>query len=537
MNNIKLDWMMNMISALIVDDDIATVEAIRDTMDWNSLGIREVFTAYNVSGAQKIISKENIDIIISDIEMPQASGLDLIKWVRKQNIDCEFLFLTCHESFSYATDAIHYNASAYLTKPFDMDIMKLNLQKIITKLMEKRNLQKSSEYGKWMEKNLRFVKLDFWKQLLEGNFQSETQIRKELKERHLEIEADQAYSITFIKLSNIEQDIEKYKKGVYEFVIENSISEIITGQDENDSVVKFSADNSLSYFAICKDTSKDILKEKCRKLIDTCKEQFFSIITCCISNPCRLVEFPLCRQKLEKLFYYNAGINNRVFYEDEVKIPEKNEIQILDMNKLAAYVTEKNKNLILNYIKQTFHELSFYDRLHIYSLYLIKQEITQVVFADLMQKGIQATKLFHDEFYIQLSNRALDSTVDMIRWLNYLLEKTFEYQKEVEKSTTLIGKINQYIHEHYNEDIGRNQIAAEFYLTPEYLAKLYKKRTGVSLKTYINQYRIEKAKELLRTSDKSISDIAEAVGFDNFSYFSTLFKNLTGLSPKDYKEK
>lgn len=123
--------MMNMISALIVDDDIATVEAIRDTMDWNSLGIREVFTAYNVSGAQKIISKENIDIIISDIEMPQASGLDLIKWVRKQNIDCEFLFLTCHESFSYATDAIHYNASAYLTKPFDMDIMKLNYKKLL----------------------------------------------------------------------------------------------------------------------------------------------------------------------------------------------------------------------------------------------------------------------------------------------------------------------------------------------------------------------------------------------------------------------
>lgn len=525
-----------MMNVLIVDDDIATVEAIKNSMDWGKLGIKEVFTAYNVSGAQKIIGSENIDIIISDIEMPQNSGIDLIKWVRGQNIDCEFLFLTCHESFSYATDAIHYNAAAYLTKPFNMDIMRLNLQKIINKLSERRSLQKSSEYGKWVEKNLRFVKLDFWKLLLEGNFQDEAQIIKDINERHLEIDAGRPYSIIFIKLSNIEDDIETYKKNIFDFVMEKYISEIITDKIENDSVVKFHAENSLNYYAICSDTGRELLKEKCKRLIETCREQFSSIITCCISNPCKISELPLYKDKLEKLLYYNAGIDNRVLYEDEVQIPDNSEIQILDMNKLAAYVVEKNKNLILNYLKQTFQELSLYNRLHVYSLYLMKQEITQVVFADLMQKGIQATKLFHDEFYIKLADRALDSTVDMIRWVNYLLEKTFEYEKEVEKSSTLIGKINQYIHEHYHEDIGRNRIAAEFYLTPEYLAKLYKKRAGVSLKTYINEYRIEKAKELLRTSDKSISDIAEAVGFDNFSYFSTLFKSITGLSPKDYKD-
>ncbi|HPU62820.1 MAG TPA: helix-turn-helix transcriptional regulator, partial [Mobilitalea sp.] len=66
--------------------------------------------------------------------------------------------------------------------------------------------------------------------------------------------------------------------------------------------------------------------------------------------------------------------------------------------------------------------------------------------------------------------------------------------------------------------------------------KVYKKKTGISLKNYINEYRIERAKELLLTSDKSISDIAEAVGFDNFSYFSTLFKKVTGLSPKEFKD-
>jgi len=522
---------------LIVDDDFATVDVIKDSIEWSDLGIDDVFTAYNVTGAKKIIEKNNIDIIISDIEMPQESGLDLLKWVREQDIDCEFLFLTCHESFSYAADAISYNASAYLTKPFNMDIMKLNLQKIVNKIIEKRNLQRSSEYGKWLEKNQRFVILDFWKQLLEGNYQDEAEIINDLKERHLSIKTGHLYTIIYIKLSNIEEDIEKYQKSVFDFVIENTISEIIAGKTENDSVVKFHAtDNFIHYFAISEDNDRESLKIKCNKLIDFYRDKFSSIITCCIGNPCKISEIPQIRQNLEQLMYYNIGVNNRVVFENEIKIPDKNEIQILDISKLAGYVTEKNKSLILNYLKQTFNELSLNDRLHIYSLYLIKQEITQVVFADLMQKGIQATKLFHEDYYIKLSDRALESTVDMIRWVNYLLEKTFEYEKEIKKSSNLISKINQYIHEHYYEDIGRNQIAAEFYLTPEYLAKLYKKKTGIPLKNYINEYRIEKAKELLLTSDKSISDVAEAVGFDNFSYFSTLFKKITGLSPKEFKD-
>ena len=526
--------MIKMISVLIVDDDMATVEVIKDSLDWESMGISHVFTAYNVSGAKKIIKKNNIDIIISDIEMPQESGLDLLKWVRRKEFNSEFLLLTCHESFTYATDAIHYDAAAYLTKPFDLGIMKLNLQKLVKKLMDKRNLQKNSEYGIWMKNNIRHMKLDFWKQLLDGDFQSEVQISREISERHLEIPVDNTYCLIYIKLTNIEEDIERYGKSVYEFTIENSILEIISEKSENDSVVKFHGDNSLNFITVSHGIDKNILKARCELLIKNYKEQFSSIITCYISDSNGLSQLYHSKQKLEKLFYYNVNIKNRVLFEHEIEIPEADQIQILDMEKIASFIEEKNKTHILNYLKQTFHELTILKRMHLYSLYLIKQEITQVVFADLMKKGIQATKLFHDEFSIQLSNHALEGTTDMIRWVNYLLEKTFSYEKEIEKSKTIVDKVNQYIHDHYMDNIDRSKIASEFFLTPDYLGKLYKKKTGIAIKSYINEYRIEKAKELLKTSDKSISEVAVAVGFDNFSYFSTLFKKITGVSPKDY---
>lgn len=125
--------------------------------------------------------------------------------------------------------------------------------------------------------------------------------------------------------------------------------------------------------------------------------------------------------------------------------------------------------------------------------------------------------------------------MDLIRWANYIVDKAFEYEEEVQKSQTLIEKIHGYIHEHYKEEIGRNEIGAEFHLVPEYLARLYKRKTGKNLKDYINEYRIEQAKFLLKTSDLLVSDISAEIGIDNFSYFSTLFKKSTGLSPNEYR--
>lgn len=525
-----------MINVLIVDDDIATVEVIRDSLDWTKLGIDQVHTAYNVSSAKKILKDNTIDIIISDIEMPQASGLDLLKWVRLNKYNCEFLLLTCHENFTYATHAIQYDAAAYLTKPFDLPTMELNLQKIINKLSHKRSMEKNSEYGKLMEKNIRFVKLDFLKQLLNGDFETKEEVSKEINNRHLDLDPNGHYRIIYMKISNIENDIDRYGKTVYEYHLEKSISEILTGNTENDSVIKYHNSNILDFITIIKNIQKEDLKELCDKLINTCKETFSSVITCCISEPCSLIELSESKQKLDKLFYYYININSRVFYQDEVEISDRRENQILDMDKISIYIKEKNKGEILNYLKKTFQELSVIKRMNLYSLYLIKHEIMQVVYADLMEKGIQASKLFNDDLSIQMSNRSLDGTTDMIRWVNYFLEKTFAYQHEVEKSATIIDKINQFIHDHYHENIGRNEIAEEFFLTPDYLAKIYKKKTGITIKNYINEYRINKAKELLRTSDISISEIALAVGFDNFSYFSTIFKKMVGKSPRDYRD-
>ena len=165
----------------------------------------------------------------------------------------------------------------------------------------------------------------------------------------------------------------------------------------------------------------------------------------------------------------------------------------------------------------------------------IEKEVWQVVYTYLGKKQIAVAGLLEDENLNSLEKRATQSVLDMIRWVGYLLDATFEHEKNVKKSFTLSDKINNYIYEHYREPIGRNEIAEVMFLAPEYLSKVYKKETGVTLNEAIATYRVEQAKILLDRGER-VSNVAEKVGFDNFTYFSTTFKKVVGVSPTQYKK-
>lgn len=130
-----------------------------------------------------------------------------------------------------------------------------------------------------------------------------------------------------------------------------------------------------------------------------------------------------------------------------------------------------------------------------------------------------------DDNLNQLGQKASQSVLDMIRWTNYLIDCTFQYEESVQKNYSLNEKVDQYIREHYRENIGRTEIAEQFYLAPEYLSKTYKKLTGRTIKDTITEYRIDEAKRMLERGER-VSDVAETVGFDNLLIFLRYLKNI-----------
>lgn len=136
---------------LVVDDDIPTVEVIRTSLHWDLLGIDRVETAYDYTEAQNKICASQPDIILCDIEMPRGSGLDLLRWLREEKRDCEFVFLTCHANFDYAKTALQYGAADYITKPFNIAQTEATLSKVASQVRYHQELLQKSRAGQQWE--------------------------------------------------------------------------------------------------------------------------------------------------------------------------------------------------------------------------------------------------------------------------------------------------------------------------------------------------------------------------------------------------
>ena len=103
------------------------------------------------------------------------------------------------------------------------------------------------------------------------------------------------------------------------------------------------------------------------------------------------------------------------------------------------------------------------------------------------------------------------------------------------KNNELIKKSMVYISQHFNESLTLEDVATHVHLHPSYFSTMFKQSTGSSFKEYLNMVRIEEGKRLLSNTDYSIIDIAIAIGFEDQSYFSKVFKKYTGRTPKQFR--
>ena len=527
---------------LIVDDDIATVDVIKNTVDWTDLGVSDVFTAYNIKSAKSVLLDEDIDIVISDIEMPQGSGIDLLEWFRERELDGEFLLLTCHESFDYATHAMKLHAFEYLLKPFDVNVMEATLRKMIRDLNEKRNIKEASEYGMWARENVRAMYNNFWMDIFTAKISPDIfEIKKEIEKRHLDIDPDGLYALVVSRITDTEKDKERLNTNLILFILENIHMEILLDDPMGNYVSSVESTGNIILVSVCpidkSNPDKGILKieEKCKKLTSEHGKILASTLTCCISKPVGISQFYDAYKRALDLIEVNVAYYGASFYEADAASSSDAGSSLLKTDVLETLLSQKKKMEFMSALKECLNDKMRSNTLTNSMLKTIQKEVLQVVYTYLGKKDIPVTGLTEDSDLNRLEKSATQSVLDMIRFANYLLDKTYEYEGEVRKSFSLSDKINNYIKEHYSEPIGRNEIAEVFFLAPEYLSKVYKKETGVSLNEAIASVRIEQAKLMLERGER-VSDVAEKVGFDNFTYFSTTFKKIEGVSPTQYKK-
>ena len=127
-------------NAILVDDEEVAVNALKRRVDWVKYGIGEVLIAHSMQEAQALFRETPIDVMLSDIEMPQGSGLDLFEWVKLYYPAVECVYITCHPEFEYIQQALRLGSADYILKPIDYE----ELDRILTLLVERITRKQTS---------------------------------------------------------------------------------------------------------------------------------------------------------------------------------------------------------------------------------------------------------------------------------------------------------------------------------------------------------------------------------------------------------
>lgn len=142
---------------LIVNDDKITANIMKTEIPWEHHDI-EVYVAYNVPEGQAIISGNQIDLLLCDIEMPDENGIALIRWIREKQFDIDCIFLTCHADFNYAKEAITLNCQDYLLMPTSYENIINTVLKVVRRRTERLLNNQLQEYGKsWLNSQQQII--------------------------------------------------------------------------------------------------------------------------------------------------------------------------------------------------------------------------------------------------------------------------------------------------------------------------------------------------------------------------------------------
>lgn len=531
---------------LLVDDDRFVLAALTQNMDWKALGLDEVYTAQNVSQSKEVIQNKSVQILITDIDMPQGSGIDLLAWIRENNYDIQTIFLTNYADFSFAQKAVELQSLEYYLKPIEFNKLATIVKKAITKAEESNKAKQAANISSMWEDVKENISKHFWTGYLklEAPY-TEEELKYHLAKNHLPYKASDKFIIILfdlytIKLSKDNNIMDFYQesriKTGFEAAFHHIFQNILSAHD----ILLELDPSSRSFIAIVDCTNKVIEKlllklyDNCTHLIQLANKQYNISLSCYIGKPTSLHDFFSGLKQLQKMEEDIIDCQNKVFLLADYN-PVSADYTVPNLKLLDEYLQLDKRDLFIKYCKDYLTTLSKSKKLNYTILASFQIDITQLIFSFLKAKGILAHKLLHGNTNDTLMEYSYKSIETMIIYITYIINTALDYVTFSSSEKSVASIICEYIDMHFTEDINRNILAEIVYLDPDYTARLFKKETGISLMNYIIKKRVEMAKDLLSNTELSVNLISDKVGYSNYSYFTKLFKKETGYTPVDYR--
>ena len=521
---------------LLVDDEYYSVEGIRSSVLHMQLEFEQIYCAYNMQQAQELYLSNKIDIMISDIEMPKGSGLDLLKWMRNNGYNTVTIFLTSFANFNYASNAIKLQSIDYLLKPIDNEQLQNCMLNAIHKVRQLESQELYRKKSGYWDNSKRKLEEQFWNDLCMQIIPADTeQVLNELRKYHLSSTLLSQHFYIALLQAYIKSKEKRWEINLYEFAIKNIINEALSEANIDPILTRI---NNKQYILIIRyDTITDrsqYIKMYNRVLLALMKS-LPGIFQLYISIETSLLHSGSVFKNLYDFAYNDIHEESKVI--DITRVREKSFYTNSNfLNEWSNMLMQHRKDEVKERALHFLTELQKSDKADRSDLLRFHHDFIQIIYSLLEKIGKSAHKLFGNSASEQIFDQSCNSVEAMKILTCHMIDIFDDCLLEISSSNTSITFIKKYIAEHISEDLNRSELASLVYLSPDYLSHMFREKTGESVTSYILDERIKKAKELLLLSQNSISDIALMSGFPNISYFSRQFKKVSGKTPQEFRK-
>lgn len=513
-----------MYNVLIVDDEKMIRDGIKAAMPWSDINISEVFTAVSAERAMDVIRSEDIHILLTDINMPGLSGLELIDEVKKTKSDIDIIVFTGYDNFEYAQQALRMKVEDFFLKPVNENTLAQSIFKL-TKIRQSRiDEQKHQRLLRRKIGVEEQLKLEITMGKLIHGFASENEYRAFMEEYKYPADTSMQVVVLIPVLYADISDDDKFFRLL-------SIKNICLGMfDSKGTGISFIDKNDRIVLVLFQDKESEEIVEKVEKLNSILVDEYKF-------HPRIVMGSLVCGFR-----NLHTSYNDAMFLMDSKKtgeariLQERNSVRRLDIfNRILAdqkniMVTNTANFQILIEAFEAFREAC--ESFNLANGFVKKccfEIASSIYFGYAVDSGNKTDKLL-ESLLLSIADSSREEAFAFTRtFINDLINS-----KE-ESSHELIEVAKQFICSNLDRDLSVSIVAEEMFLSESYFSRLFKKVCGKGCNKYITEKRIEKAKALLETTNLQSGMIAALVGYRDCNYFSLAFKKYTGQSPTSFR--
>ncbi|SFT15889.1 response regulator [Paenibacillus sp. BC26] len=529
------------IKVFVVDDEERQRNSIIKHIDWKRYQMRVVGQSEDAEHAIELAQLEAPDLLITDIRMMGMDGVELSSRMRKINPGMHIIMVTGYEEFEYAKSAVDIGVDAFLVKPIIFDELTTILERICQS--QQLALSKSREdllIKEQLDAFKPIAREQFLREMIHGLVLGEEVIKaradalgmfaSEGIRRVLIVVIDANPESTLSK----EEQIGHAQQMLHESVVAicGSLLEEITTTQRGNIVLVLRDTESGDFEAATEQILHSLGREAGN--VDFCK-------ICIGAGP----SIPALSQLSESFLLAQRAVNQRLLGSDEhtfryqvlkesVESPEKSSDELIGdfFEVLGAGDSQSSLSLLGELLRNIAGNLHIQGtQLRSLCLQLISgANRVAAEIGDVSRHVGSEKKLWEQILDCREEPELLQETVRILTGLC-----DFIAERKKSHSQIVVQKALDLMNEQFKENLSLRSVAESVFLSPNYLGALFRSELGVSFTDQLIHIRVNKAKEMLQNSQLKLYEVAESVGYQNIGYFTSLFKRITGFSPKEYR--